>query len=105
MSKIVRFADGVMVEIAASQTPGEPVSGTGKAVERAKQAFEAAAGVAGVALKAIVGSVRTAVREVSVAQAEVEFGVGFTVEGDIYITKVKGEANINIRVTIDAHPK
>lgn len=105
MPNVIRFKDGVMVEVAASQTPGQPVSGSGKTVERVGQAFQSATGVAGTALKSIVTGMRTALQDTSISEAVVEFGVGFSIEGDIYITKVKGEANINVTVTINARPQ
>jgi Trypsin-co-occurring domain 1 len=99
MANIVRFADGVLVEITRNPTPAEPVAG--KAVERANQAFQAAAEVLATALKAIVSPVQRAVRDSGAKEAELEFGVAFTVEGNIYVTKVTGEGNITIKVTIN----
>jgi Trypsin-co-occurring domain 1 len=99
MANIVRFADGVMVEISRNPTPAEPVAG--KAVERANQAFQAAAEILASALKAVVSPVQRAVRESGAKEAELEFGVAFTVEGNIYVTKVTGEGNITVKVTVN----
>jgi len=101
MANIIRFADGVMVEVAPNPTPGEPVSG--RSVERTSQAFQAAAEVVGLALKSVVSSVQRAVRESGASTAELEFGVGFSVEGNVYVTKISGEGNLTVKVTIDGN--
>jgi hypothetical protein len=98
MPHLIRFADGIMVEVAAPPNRAEPVSG--KAAERVAQAFQSAAEVVSGVLKAVVGSTSRAVREAGAVEAEIEFGVGFSIEGSIYVAKLASDGNISVKVKV-----
>lgn len=100
MAHLIRFADGVMVEVAQNPNPASPVAG--KAADRMEQAFQASAEVVSSVLRTVVGSTTRAVRESGAKEAVLEFGVGFSIEGNIYVTKVAGEGNIKLTITISA---
>jgi hypothetical protein len=101
VAQLIRFADGVLVEVAQNPNPIAPVSG--KAADRMSQAFQAAAEVISGVLRAVVGSSARALRESGAGEAEIEFGVGFSIEGNIYVTKATGEGNITVRVKVNGN--
>lgn len=43
-------------------------------------------------------------KELLVDAAEVELGLGFEAEGNLYITKAKGSANLVVRLTLKPAP-
>jgi len=99
MNHIVRFADGILVEVAPNPDPVHPVSG--KQVERSAQAFQAAADAVAASLRAVVQSVKQAARTSGAESVELEFGIGFSIEGNAFITKMTGSGNIAVRVKLD----
>ena len=99
MANLIRFADGVMVEVSQNPDPISPVSG--KSAERMTQAFQAAAEVVSGMLRALVSTSARALRDAGAAEGEIEFGVGFSIEGNVYVTKATGEGNISVRVKVN----
>jgi len=90
-----------MVEVSQNPDPVSPVSG--KAAERMTQAFQVAAEVVSGVLRAIVGTSARALRDSGASEAEIEFGIGFSIEGNIFVTKATGEANITVRVKVNGN--
>jgi hypothetical protein len=97
--QLIRFADGVLVEIAPNEDPIAPISG--KAAQRMQQGFDAAAEVISSVLRAVTAGSARALRDSGASEAEIEFGVGFSVEGNIYVTKATGEGNLTVRVKVN----
>jgi hypothetical protein len=100
MADLIRFADGVLVEVTRNPDSAAPVAG--KAADRMTQAFQEAADAMGGVMRSVVGAASRALRDVGAAQAEVEFSVGFSIEGSIYVTKAKGEGTLTLKVIVEA---
>jgi|CXWL01.1.fsa_nt_gi hypothetical protein len=99
MSHVIRFADGVLIEVAENPNPAAPVSGG--AAERLSAAFQSSADLIGSVLRVVVSATSRALRDSGAAEAEVEFNIGFSIEGNIYVTKATGEGNIAVRVKVN----
>lgn len=100
MSQIIHFADGIMVEIAASPDRTAPISG--KSAERVPYAFQAATEMVAGVIRSFLASTSKELVAVGIKEAEIEFGIGFSLEGNIYVTKTKAEGNIGIRFKLPA---
>lgn len=103
MADLVRFEDGVMVEIAGNPNRTSPIAG--KEAERAAIAFQSATDVMGAAIRAVVNPLQSAIASAGAVEAELEIGIGFSVEGNAFITKVTGEGNIVVRVKVNGQAK
>jgi hypothetical protein len=103
MTNLVRFQDGVLFEVARPADAASPV--VGKDAERVASAFQAAANVIGTTLRSVVSSLNQAVIDSGAAEAEIEFGVSVSIEGNIYVTKVTGEGSITVKVKVNGRPK
>ena len=98
-SRLIELEDGTFVEIEVPENEAQPISGG--AADRIKDAT----------IDRIKPIILKACRPVSelwdelgknthVEQAEVELGLGFEAEGNLYITKAKGNANLVVRFTL-----
>ena len=52
------------------------------------------------ACKPVIQAWRQLSRELSIEQAEVQVGLGFEGEGNVYIAKVRGNANLTVTLTL-----
>ena len=43
-------------------------------------------------------------QDMNIRQVEVELGIGFEAEGNLYITKAKGRANLTVKFTLSPKP-
>ena len=98
-TKLIKLKDGTLMEVEA---PGQVEQVAFGAPERVDAAIETIKPIIVNAVKPISAAWREIGEEVQIEQAEVELGISFEGEGNIYITKVKGGANLNIKLTIKA---
>lgn len=98
MTHLIKFADGLMVEIA--QNPDKAVAVAGKSAEKVAAAFASAAETVGTALRAVIAPVAKAARDAGATETEIEFSVGFSVEGNVFLSKVTGDGNILVKVKV-----
>jgi hypothetical protein len=100
MAQLIRFADNVLVEIAANSDRAQPVAG--RTAEKVGQAFQAATDTIGAVLKSVISTTTRAVRDAGATDCEIEFGMAFSVEGWLYLAQVGTEGSISVKVRIDA---
>jgi hypothetical protein len=97
-TKLIRLADGTLVEVDASSDDVQQISG-----ELAKKVKSTIDQIQPVILSA-AHSVKAAWvelnKDMNVEGAEIEFGISFEGEGNIYITKAKAGANMVIKITL-----
>lgn len=98
-SKLIKLEDGTLVEIEAYGANYEEISGS-TAEEKVGAAM---ANVKPLLLK-VVGPIADAWAEINqemhVEQAEVELGLSFEGEGNLYVTKAKAGANITVKLVL-----
>jgi hypothetical protein len=108
MSRLIRLQDNVLVEV-ESQPGGWQEISASDAVPQ----LDAAIGKASDTLVRVCESLAEAVKRISetveITNVEATVGLGFEAEGNLYITKAKGNASITVKVTMaksgqrDAH--
>lgn len=97
-TKLIELSDGILVEVEvpvtnAKQLTSASADRVGKASSRIKPA-----------LTHVADAVRHATDEIhrtlSVENTEVELNLGFTAEGDVYITKFQSDSNLKVKLVL-----
>lgn len=98
-SKLIKLADGTLVEI---ETVGEQVTAIagGTAADKVKTAIDSIKPLILRACKPISEIYKELDKDMTIEQVELELGLGFEAEGDLFITKAKGNANLVVKITI-----
>ena len=97
ISKLIKLEDGTLVEI---EVPGDqmvPISGGA-----AGKVDGAVKNIKPILLNALRPLVETwnEIKNINIEQAEIELGLSFEGEGNLYITKAKAGANLTVKLTI-----
>jgi hypothetical protein len=101
-SRLIKLDDGTLVEIDRPTVPVEEISGGGldsikdATIDKIQPLLERA-------VRPIAAVYRELNKDLEVREAEVQLGVGFEAEGNLYITRAKG--NANLIVTLKLAPK
>lgn len=97
-SRLIELADGIYVEVTAAS--GEPEEVSGRLAKKVDASLDKLVPVLN-RLCAIAGQVLTSEGNgPRPDSAEVEFGIGFEGEGDLYLAKLRTSANVIIRLSI-----
>ncbi|MEN8260887.1 MAG: CU044_2847 family protein, partial [Pseudomonadota bacterium] len=91
-SKLIELEDGVLIEV---EVPGDQVEQiSGSTSERVDKAISSVRPILLKACQPIVDAYQELNKELSVSQAEVELGLGFEAEGNVFIAKGKANASL-----------
>lgn len=102
-SRLVELADGTLVEIEVSENDARPISGG--AADRLRDAtLDRIKPILLTACRPISEVWKELNKELSIEQAEIELGLGFAAEGNLYITKAKGSANLTVKLILKPKP-
>ena len=97
-TKLIRLADGTLVE--AEVTPGEARPISGGAANKVNTSLEQVQSILVNVCQPVLNAWNTISGQVSIEQVQVEVGLSFEGEGNIFITKVKGSANLTVMLTL-----
>lgn len=97
-TRLIQLEDGVLVEAEVPEEHVEQISGG--LAKRVNATFEKVVPLLLKTCKPIAASWRELNQEVCVEQAEIELGLGFEGEGNLYITKSKASANLTIKLVL-----
>jgi len=97
-TRIIELKDGVRVEVELTEDQVQQLSGgiTGKIGKK----FENISPVLLNICEPIVGVIEQLNQEANVEQMEIQLGLSFEAEGNIYVTKMKTAANLNVNLII-----
>lgn len=97
-SKLIRLQDDILVEV---EIPGrESVAISGGVADKVGTAMDAMAPILLKACKPVIAVWKSLSTEVTIDLAEIEFGISFEGEGNIYISKAKAGANLTVKFTL-----
>lgn len=99
MAELIKFTDGVMIEIAQNATPTTAVSG--KAADRLTHAFQESSDAILAVVRTVVASAAPLLRDSRAGNIEIELAFAFSLEGNVYIAKSSAEGNLSIKVTMN----
>lgn len=97
-TKLIRLDDGVLVEVEVPEDEAQPISG-GMA-DRVAAALDKVRPVLARLAQAVATDWRELSEQVSIDQAEIELGLSFEGEGNLYITRSKATANLTVRLLL-----
>ena len=98
-SKLIELADGTLVEIEVPENKAQLIAG-GAAEKLQDATIDKVKPILLKACKPIVEVWQELNKDMHIEQAEVELGLGFEAEGNLYITKAKGNANLVVTLTL-----
>lgn len=96
-TKLIRLADGTLVE--AEINPGEATQISGGAADRVAGSLERIEPILRNVCQSIA-SAWSAITELDVDHVDVELGLSFEGEGNIFITKAKAGANLTVTLAL-----
>lgn len=92
MSELIRYQNGVTIEVAAPQNRAVPVSDS--RVQKLQTNFDATVKSLEPLLRPIQEMIGRILAETHLKEAEVKMGVSFSAEGNLFVTKATAEANL-----------
>ncbi len=100
--KLIKLDNGLMMEVEITQDEIEEISGSygDEVIERVKSSMGAVESIIKESIKPIVSAYETLNQDVVLEKAEVEIGIGFSAEGNIFIAKGEGSANLKVRLIL-----
>jgi hypothetical protein len=101
--KLIELDDGLMIEVDVPQNDIEMISGGGDMVDKVQSSMGTIEKMLLQSVQPIINTYNTLNQEVTLDSAEVEVGIGFSAEGNIFIAK--GNANANLKVKLVLKPK
>ena len=97
-SKLIKLEDGTLVQVEVTGKEVQQIAGG--LAEKVDATINKIKPVLLKTCQPIVAAVKDLREEVDLEQVEVEVGLSFDIEGNIYITKTKFGANVLVRMTL-----
>lgn len=97
-TKLIELEDGVLVEIAAA--PGDAEQISARAADRVGESLGSIEPLLRRVCRPVIGVWQELSREMQIESAEIELGLSFEGEGNLYITKAKAGANFTVKLTL-----
>jgi hypothetical protein len=101
--KLIELENGLMMEVEVPESEIEMISGGNDMVEKVQTSMGTIEKMLLQSVQPIINTYNTLNQEVTLDSAEVEVGIGFSAEGNIFIAK--GNANANLKVKLVLKPK
>jgi hypothetical protein len=97
-TKLIELADGTLIEV--SVRPGEVRQISGGLAEKVASGFDKVSDLIARVCNPVFATCMEMSKTTKVDQAEIELGLSFEAEGNVYITKVKGRANLTVKFIV-----
>lgn len=97
-TQLIELLDGTLVEVEVSDDQPREVSWS--FAEKVDVTFDKVKPILINACRPIVAAYQELTQEMSIDQAEVEIGLSFEGEGNLYITKSKAGANLRVKLLL-----
>ncbi len=101
--KLIKLDNGLMMEVEVSQNEIEEISGGrggDEVIDKVQSSMGTVEAILKESVKPIVSAYETLNQDVVLEKAEVEIGIGFSAEGNIFIAKGKGSANLKVKLVL-----
>ena len=98
-TKLIELENGVFVEVDGSETDVQQISGG--VADKVDSSIDRIKPLLLKICNPIVDAWKELNKEMIIAKAEVEIGLSFEGEGNIYVTKVKAGANYLVKLTLE----
>ncbi len=101
-TRLIQLADGTLVEVEASSDDVQQISF--KYADKVEETIERVKPILVRACEPVVGAWEELSKVTNVESAEVELGLSFEGEGNVYVTKAKAGANLTVRLVLKQKP-
>jgi hypothetical protein len=95
MQRALRFAEGVVVEVARGGQPGEPVAGAAAISKKFRDVMADMPKI----LTPLIAHTAEAINN-GVESCEIEVAFSFTAEGTLFLCKAGGEASVTVKARL-----
>ena len=95
---LIELGDGLLVEVNFSEEQAEKISGG--FIKKVNATFDNILPVIIKCCNAVMDAWQNLSTNIKMEKSEIEFGLGFEGEGNIFITRSKAKANVSIKITI-----
>ena len=97
-TKLIELEDGMLVEIEVPEDQAQQISGG--FADKVSSSLEKIKPLLVRACKPVAEAWKELDKEVQIEQAEVELGLSFEGEGNVYVTRSKAAANLSIKFVL-----
>ncbi|MBN3938686.1 MAG: CU044_2847 family protein [Nostoc sp.] len=97
-TKLIRLDDGTLVEVEVPEEQARQISGG--FADKVDATFDKIRPILVKTCKPIAAAWKEINQEMNIDQAEVQIGLSFEGEGNLYITKSKASANLTIKLVL-----
>ena len=101
-TKLIKLSDDLLVEVEMTEAPNQPKQ-ISSATQKVNATIDEIKPLLLKAARPIVAVWEELNQELHIEQAEIELGLGFEAEGDLFIAR--GTANANLTVKLTLKPK
>jgi len=101
--KLIELDNGLIMEVEIPQNDIEMISSSGDMVEKVDQSIGAVESVLIKSIEPIAKAYKTLNQDMILEKAEVEIGIGFSAEGNVFVAS--GKASVNLKVKLVLSPK
>ena len=98
-TKLIKLQDGTLLEVDIAPGEAQQIAG-GSVAKKVEATFSNIKPTLISACRPITEVWKELNKDMQVSQAEVEIGLSFSVEGDVYIAKSKVDANLKVKLTL-----
>jgi hypothetical protein len=99
VTKLIKLSDGTLVEVEVAPGEAQQISG-GSVAKKVESNFEKIKPALMKVCSPLADVWKELNKDVEINQAEVEIGLSFSLEGDIYIVKSKADANLKVKLLL-----
>ena len=96
--KLIELDEGLMMEVEVAENDIEMISGGDDSINRVQSSMGTVEKILIQSVQPVVNAYNILNQDIVLEKAEVEVGIGFSAEGNIFIAK--GNANANLKVKL-----
>ena len=101
-TKLIELEDGLLVEVEVPEDQAQQISGG--LADRVSSTFNKIRPLLVKTCRPVAAAWQELSREMEIEQAEVELGLSFEGEGNLYITKSTAGANLTVKLVLKPNP-
>jgi len=98
-TKLIQLEDGILVEVEVPEDQIQPISG--HLADKVSATLDKVRPILLKVCRSIAAAWKEINQEMHIKQAEIELGLSFEGEGNIYVTKSKAGANFTVKLVLE----
>ncbi len=97
-SKLIKLDDGILIEAEVDDKKAKEIAGG--AADKVESSFEKIRPILLNACRPVVDTWKELNKEMTIDQAEIQLGLSFEGEGNLFVTKAKAGANLTVKLVL-----